>query len=94
MNNLDVTVFVSMGLVLRLQKHKQIAQLTIFNSALQQGSLTKIEHLSSQRESEALQACKHHPNGMNNMNITVVALMGLVWHSQKHKQIAQFAKEI
>ena len=77
-----------MGLVLGLQKHNQI-KLTIFNSALQQGSVIKIEYLSNQRDPEAFQTHKHHVLEPKKLNATVVASMRLVLHFHKHKQIAQ-----
>ena len=89
LKNLNVTVVVSMGLVLRLQKHKQIAQLTICCSTPQQGSLTKIECLSSQRESMALQTHKQHLLELENLNFTVMGSVRLDLHFHKHKQIAQ-----
>ena len=75
-----------------LPEVKQIAQLTIFNSAPQQESVIKIECLGNQREPEAVQTHKDHLLVLKNLNLTVVKLMRLGLHHQMHKQIAQFAK--
>ena len=57
-------------------------------------SVIKIECLSNQRESEAVQTHQHHLLALKNPNGTVVECMRLVLRLQQHKQIEQFAKEI